>query len=387
MPIINRVAAMCEDVAAWRRDFHAHPEIGFAVERTAGIVADKLKAFGCDAVVPGVGKTGVVGLIKGRRQDFGAVVGLRADMDALPIREATGVPYASKTAGKMHACGHDGHTAMLLGAARYLCETRNFNGTVAVIFQPNEEGLTGGLAMIEDGLMERFGIQQVYGMHTSPNHELGSFAICAGPMLAACDKFTIEITGKGAHAARPHEGIDPVVIAAQTIMALQTIASRTIDPLDAVVVSTCMVRAGNAFNIIPESVGLTGTIRSLSKDVRAQTFARVRAIAEGTAASFGATAQADFEGDVPVTNNEAAKTKFVVGVAAEVVGPDNVKEMRPIMGAEDFSHMLNKCPGAFIMIGNGIGPGLHNPAYNFNDEAIPIGVSYWARLAETAMPI
>jgi hippurate hydrolase len=387
MPIINRVAAMCEDVAAWRRDFHAHPEIGFAVERTAGIVADKLKAFGCDAVVPGVGKTGVVGLIKGRRQDSGAVVGLRADMDALPIREATGVPYASKTAGKMHACGHDGHTAMLLGAARYLCETRNFNGTVAVIFQPNEEGLTGGLAMIEDGLMERFGIQQVYGMHTSPNHELGSFAICAGPMLAACDKFTIEITGKGAHAARPHEGIDPVVIAAQTIMALQTIASRTIDPLDAVVVSTCMVRAGNAFNIIPESVGLTGTIRSLSKDVRAQTFARVRAIAEGTAASFGATAQADFEGDVPVTNNEAAKTKFVVGVAAEVVGPDNVKEMRPIMGAEDFSHMLNKCPGAFIMIGNGIGPGLHNPAYNFNDEAIPIGVSYWARLAETAMPI
>jgi amidohydrolase len=387
MPIINRVAAMCEDIAAWRRDFHAHPEIGFAVERTAGIVADKLKEFGCDAVVPGVGKTGVVGLIKGRRDDSGAVVGLRADMDALPILEATGVPYASETAGKMHACGHDGHTAMLLGAARYLCETRNFNGTVAVIFQPNEEGLTGGLAMIEDGLMERFGIQQVYGMHTSPNHELGSFAICAGPMLAACDKFTIEITGKGAHAARPHEGIDPVVIAAQTIMALQTIASRTIDPLDAVVVSTCMVRAGDAFNIIPQSVGLTGTIRSLSKDVRAQTLARVRAIAEGTAASFGATAQADFEGDVPVTNNEAAKTKFVVGVAAEVVGPDNVKEMRPIMGAEDFSHMLNKRPGAFIIIGNGIGPGLHNPAYNFNDEAIPIGVSYWARLAETAMPI
>ncbi|HXE70828.1 MAG TPA: M20 aminoacylase family protein [Hyphomicrobiaceae bacterium] len=387
MPIINRVAAMCEEVAAWRRDFHAHPEIGFAVERTAGIVAEKLKAFGCDAVVAGVGKTGVVALIKGRRQDSGAVVGLRADMDALPILEATGVPYASKTTGKMHACGHDGHTAMLLGAARYLCETRNFNGTVAVIFQPNEEGLTGGLAMIEDGLMERFGIQQVYGMHTSPNHALGSFAICAGPMLAACDKFTIEIKGKGAHAARPHEGIDPVVIAAQTIMALQTIASRTIDPLDAVVVSTCMVRASDAFNIIPESVGLTGTIRSLSKDVRAQAFARVRAIAEGTAASFGATAQADFEGDVPVTNNEAAKTNFVVGVAAEVVGPDNVKQTRPIMGAEDFSHMLNKRPGAFIMIGNGIGPGLHNPAYNFNDEAIPIGVSYWARLAETAMPI
>jgi amidohydrolase len=387
MPIINRVASMHDDVAAWRRDFHEHPEIGFDVERTAGIVADKLRAFGCDKVVSGIGRTGVVGIIKGRKDASGMVVGLRADMDALPILEATGLPYASKTEGKMHACGHDGHTAMLLGAAKYLCETRNFDGSVAVIFQPNEEGLTGSLAMLEDGLMDRFGIQQVYGMHSSPNYELGKFAICAGPMLAACDKFTIEITGKGAHAARPHEGIDPVVVAAQTIMALQTIASRTIDPLDAVVVSTCMVRAGEAFNIIPQSVSLTGTIRSLSKQVRAQTFARVRAIAEGTAASFGARAQAEFEGDVPVTVNEAARTQFVTAVAAQVVGQDNVKQMRPIMGAEDFSHMLNARPGAFIMIGNGIGPGLHNPGYNFNDAAIPIGVSYWVRLAETVMPV
>src|SRR5262247_2784744 len=327
MPIVNRVASMVEEVAAWRRDFHEHPEIGFEVRRTAGIVADKLKAFGCDRVETGIGKTGVVGLIKGRRDDAGRVIGLRADMDALPILEATGLPYASKTPGRMHACGHDGHTAMLLGAAKYLCETRHFNGTVAVIFQPNEEGLTGSLAMLEDGLMQRFAIQQVYGMHTSPHHALGSFALCAGPMLAACDKFSIEITGKGSHAARPHEGIDTVVVAAQTIMALQTIASRTIDPLDAVVVSTCMVRAGEAFNIIPQSVGLTGTIRSLTRDVRAQTFARVRAIAEGTAASFGATAQTDFEGDVPVTRNEATKTKFVVAVAGEVVGSDNVKQM------------------------------------------------------------
>jgi amidohydrolase len=386
MPIVNRVAAMHEEITAWRRDIHEHPEIGFEVQRTAGLVADKLSAFGCDEVVPGVGKTGVVGVIRGRKTASAKVVGLRADMDALPILETTGVPYASKTPGKMHACGHDGHTAMLLGAAKYLCETRNFDGTVVVIFQPNEEGLTGGLAMVEDGLMERFGIQQVFGMHTSPNHELGKFALCAGPMLAACDKFTIEIAGKGSHAARPHEGIDPVVIAAQTIMALQTVASRTIDPLDAVVVSTCMVRAGNAFNVIPASVGLTGTIRTLSEEVRQKTHARVRTIAEGTAALFGGSAEASFEGDVPVTVNDAEKTKFATAVAGEIVGRDNVQDMRPIMGAEDFSHMLRKRPGAFIMIGNGVGPGLHNPGYNFNDAAIPLGVSYWARLAETAMP-
>jgi amidohydrolase len=386
MPIVNRVAAMHEEITAWRRDLHAHPELGFDVHRTAGIVASKLQAFGCDEIVPGIGKTGVVGVIKGRKAASGRVVGLRADMDALPILEATGVPYASTTPGKMHACGHDGHTAMLLGAAKYLCETRNFDGTVVVIFQPNEEGLTGSLAMIEDGLMDRFGIQQVYGMHTSPTHELGKFALCAGPMLAACDKFTIEITGKGSHAARPHEGIDPVVVAAQTIMALQTIASRTVDPLDAVVVSTCIVRAGEAFNIIAPGTTLIGTIRTLSEKVRSQTHARMTAIVEGTAALFGATAQVTFEGDVPVTINDAEKTRFAQGVAGEVVGEGNVKEMRPIMGAEDFSHMLRRCPGAFIMLGNGIGPGLHNPGYNFNDAAIPLGISYWVRLAETAMP-
>jgi amidohydrolase len=386
MPIVNRVAAMHEEITAWRRDLHAHPELGFDVHRTAGIVVDKLEAFGCDEIVPGIGKTGVVGVIKGRKTTSGKVVGLRADMDALPILEATGVPYASTTPGKMHACGHDGHTAMLLGAAKYLCETRNFDGTVVVVFQPNEEGLTGSLAMIEDGLMDRFGIQQVYGMHTSPTHALGKFALCAGPMLAACDKFTIEITGKGSHAARPHEGVDPVVVAAQTIMALQTIASRNIDPLDAVVVTTCMVRAGEAFNIIPQNMTMIGTVRALSETVRSHTHARMRAIAEGTAALFGATAQTTFEGDVPVTVNDAEKTRFAQGVAGEVVGEGNVKEMRPIMGAEDFSHMLRRRPGAFIMLGNGIGPGLHNPGYNFNDAAIPLGVSYWVRLAETAMP-
>ena len=386
MPIVNRVAAMHEEITAWRRDLHANPEIGFEVHRTAGIVAQKLKAFGCDAIVAHIGKTGVVGVIKGRKTGSGRVVGLRADMDALPIREATGVAYASKAPGKMHACGHDGHTAMLLGAAKYLCETRNFDGTVVVIFQPNEEGLTGSLAMLEDGLMERFGVQQVYGMHTSPTHELGKFALCPGPMLAACDKFTIDVTGKGSHAGRPHEGVDPVVIAAQIITALQTIASRNVDPLDAVVVSTCIVRAGEAFNIIPEGATLIGTIRTLSEKVRSHTHARMRQIAEGTAALFGATAQATIVGDVPVTVNDAEKTKFAQAVASEIVGEANVKHMRPIMGAEDFSRMLHKAPGAFIMLGNGIGPGLHNPGFNFNDAAIPLGVSYWVRLAETGMP-
>jgi hippurate hydrolase len=386
MPIVNRVAAMHEEITAWRRDLHAHPEIGFEVHRTASIVAEKLNAFGCDAIVPGIGKTGVVGVIKGRKTGSGKVVGLRADMDALPIQEATGLAYASTMPGKMHACGHDGHTAMLLGAAKHLCDTRNFDGTVVVIFQPNEEGLTGSLAMLQDGLMERFGIHEVYGMHTSPTHELGTFTLCPGPMLAACDKFTIAISGKGSHAGRPHEGVDPVVVGAQIIMALQTIASRNVNPLDAVVVSTCVVRAGEAFNIIPQDASLIGTIRTLSERVRSHTHARMRQIAEGTAALFGAMAQVILEGDVPVTVNDPEKTTFARAVASEIVGAGNVKSMRPIMGAEDFSHMLRKAPGAFIMLGNGIGPGLHNPGYDFNDAAIPLGVSYWVRLTEMAMP-
>jgi hippurate hydrolase len=387
MAIVNRVAAMQDEIALWRQDFHAHPELGFDVHRTAGIVAEKLEAFGCDEVVPGVGKTGVVGVIKGRRSASGKVVGLRADMDALPIQEATGVPYASSNPGKMHACGHDGHTAMVLGAAKYLAETRNFDGTAVVIFQPNEEGLTGGLAMVEDGLLERFGIQEVYGIHTWPGRAVGTFAICPGPMLAAADKFTVEIAGKGSHAARPHESIDPVVIAAQTIMALQTIASRTIDPNDAVVVSTCMVHGGEAFNVIPDTVALTGTIRTLAEPVRAQAKRRLAEIAEGTARLFGASARVAFEGDVPATVNEPAKTAFACGVAREVAGAQNViDDMRPFMGAEDFAHMLNRRPGAYILLGNGNSAALHNAAYNFNDAAIPYGVSYLVRLAETAMP-
>jgi hippurate hydrolase len=387
MPVVNRIAAMQDEVAQWRQDLHEHPELGFDVHRTAGIVAEKLEAFGCDEVVPGIGRTGVVGVIRGRKTGSGRVMGLRADMDALPILEATGAPYASKTPGKMHACGHDGHTSMLLGAAKYLCETRNFDGTVIVVFQPNEEGLSGGAEMLEDGLISRFGIQDFYGMHTWPGTAVGTFGTRPGPLLAAADRFSIEIAGKGAHAMAPHTSIDPVVVAAHTITALQTIAARNVNPLEAAVVSTCMVHAGDAFNIIPEKATLTGTVRTLNEAVRSAVHARLSAIAEGTATMLGAKAQVRFDGSVPVTMNDPEKTKLAVRVAREVAGDDNVRDdVPPTMGAEDFAFMLKERPGAYILIGNGPGPGLHTPGYNFNDAALPYGISYLARLAETGMP-
>ena len=388
MPVINRIAAMQEEVAAWRQDFHQHPEIGFEVHRTAGIVAEKLEAFGCDEVVPGIGKTGVVGLIKGRKSASGKVMGLRADMDALPIHEATGEPYASRTAGKMHACGHDGHTSMLLGAAKYLCETRNFDGTVCLVFQPNEEGLTGGVAMLEDGLLDRFRIQELYGIHTWPGADLGTFGIRPGALLAAADRFTIHIAGKGAHAMAPHTSIDPVLVAAHTITALQSIASRAINPLDAVVVSTCMVHAGEAFNIIPEHATLTGTVRTLSEHVRDTVEAQLTKLAQTTASAFGASATVTYERAVPVTVNDPDKTRLATGVAREIVGDGKVHDnVPPAMGAEDFAHMLKQRPGAYILLGNGPGPGLHTPGFNFNDAALPIGISYLVRLVETGMPV
>jgi hippurate hydrolase len=387
MPVINRVAAMQEEVGEWRRDFHSHPELGFEVHRTAGIVADKLRAFGCDEVVTGIGRTGVVGLIKGRKTQSGKVMGLRADMDALPIHEATGVAYASRTPGTMHACGHDGHTAMLLGAAKYLCETRNFDGTVCLIFQPDEEGLGGGAAMLADGLIDRFGIQELYGMHTWPGAEVGTFGIRPGPLLAAGDRFTVEIAGKGAHAMAPHTSIDPVLVAAHTIAALQSIASRSVSPLEAVVVSTCMVHAGDAFNIIPERAMLGGTVRTLSEEVRDTAEARLTQIAQATAAAFGATAKVGYERAVPATMNDPDKTRFAVRAAREVAGDGKVRDdIAPAMGSEDFAFMLKERPGAYILIGNGSGPGLHTPGYNFNDAALPYGISYLARLAETGMP-
>jgi amidohydrolase len=387
MPIINRVAAMQDEIAAWRRDIHANPELLYEVQRTAGLVADKLEAFGCDEVVPGIGRTGVVGVIKGRKAASGKVIGLRADMDALPMTETTGLPYSSKTQGRMHACGHDGHTSMLLGAAKYLCETRNFDGTAIVIFQPAEEGGAGGKAMVEDGLMDRWGIQEVFGMHNMPGVPVGQFAIRPGPLLAASDRIAIDVTGKGGHAARPHDCIDTVLVACNIVTALQSIVARNVDPLKSAVVSVCMLHAGEAENVIPETAQLKGTVRTLTPGVRDLVERRFVEVAETTAKLYGATAKATYVRGYPVTTNHARQTEFAAAVAAQVAGADKVDtNTPPLMGGEDFSYMLESRPGAFIFLGNGDTASVHHPKYDFNDGAIPAGVSYWARLVETAMP-
>jgi amidohydrolase len=386
MPVINRVADLHSDITAWRRDLHAHPELLFDVQRTAGTVAEKLKAFGCDEVVTGLGRTGVVGVIHGRKSSSGKTIGLRADMDALPIEEANNLPYKSTVPGKMHACGHDGHTAMLLGAARYLTETRNFAGTAVVIFQPAEEGGGGGREMVDDGLMDRFGIREVYGMHNYPGMPVGSFGIRPGPMMAAADALTIDIEGVGAHAARPHLGIDTVLVGAQIINAIQSVVARNVDPLKSAVVSICMFRAGNADNVIPQTVQLRGTARSLAADVRDLLEKRLRVVVESTAAAHGGKAKLTYKRGYPVLVNHEDQTEFAASIASQIAGSDKVDtSLPPMMGAEDFSYMLNARPGAFIWIGNGDSAGLHHPSYDFNDEAIPFGTSYWVRLVETAL--
>jgi amidohydrolase len=386
MPIINRLAEYQDEVAAWRHDLHRHPEILYEVHRTAATVAERLAEFGVDEVVTGLGRTGVVGVIRGKRGNGDRTIGLRADMDALPLTELTGKPYASTVAGKMHACGHDGHTAMLLGAAKYLAETRNFDGTAVVIFQPAEEGGGGGKAMIEDGLMERFGIDEVYGMHNMPGLDIGKFAIRPGPIMAATDEFNLTIAGHGAHAAKPHSSIDPIIVGTQLVQALQTIVSRSVDPLESVVVSVTKFHAGEAHNIIPETARLGGTVRTLTGEMRDLAEKRIREIAAGIAAVYGAHIEVDYDRNYPVTVNHADNTTFAGDVAAEVVGAERVdRDVAPMMGGEDFSYMLEKRPGAFIFIGNGDTAGLHNPAYDFNDEALPIGASYWVRLVETSL--
>ncbi|MBV9704179.1 MAG: amidohydrolase [Methylobacteriaceae bacterium] len=388
MPIISTVTDLVDDVATWRHDFHMHPELLYEVHRTAAIVAEKLNGFGCDEVVEGIGRTGVVGIIRGRRQASRKTIALRADMDALPIQEDTEVPYKSTIDGKMHACGHDGHTAMLLGAARHLCETRNFDGTAAMVFQPAEEGGAGGKAMLDDRLMDRFGIGEVYGMHAMPGLPVGAFAICAGPIMAAADRFEITVNGVGGHAARPHECIDPIMVGAQIVGALQTIAARGVDPLDACVVSITRFHAGEAVNVIPTSAQLGGTIRALSEPVRSFAEARLHEIVEGTAATHRTTATIAYQRGYPVTINDAEKTNFAIQAACDIVGADRIDTaLPPSMGAEDFSYMLEARPGAYIFIGNGDGASWHHPAFDFNDAALPFGISYWARLVENRLSL
>ena len=387
MPVLNRVAEFQPEIAAWRRDFHAHPEVLFDVHRTAGIVAEKLRAFGCDEVVTGIGRTGVVGIIKGRGAGT-RTIGLRADMDALPMTEKTGLPHASTIPGKMHACGHDGHTSMLLGAAKYLAETRNFDGRVALIFQPAEEGGGGGKVMLEDGLIEKFDIAEVYGMHNWPGMPVGTFGIRSGGIMAATDRFYIDITGKGGHAARPQQTVDPIIVAAQMVTALQTIVSRNLDPLDSAVLSVTMVEAGEADNVISRTAKITGTVRTLDGQVQDFIEARLAEFVPQFALSFGAEASVRYARGYPVTVNAEEQTRFAAAVARDVVGAANVDDdVAPSMGGEDFSFMLNRRPGAYIFLGNGDSTELHTDTYDFNDEAIPVGVSYWVRLAEKALPV
>ncbi|MHC2000765.1 M20 aminoacylase family protein [Methylobacterium sp. CM6241] len=387
MPIVDRIAALADEITAWRHDLHAHPELQYDVHRTAGFVADKLRDFGCDEIATGIGRTGVVGLIRGRSHGSNRAIGLRADMDALPIQEVRDLAYRSTAPGRMHACGHDGHTAMLLGAAKYLAETRDFDGTAVMIFQPAEEGGGGGEAMVRDGMMERFGVETVYGLHNIPGLELGRFAIRPGPIMASTDRFTITIEGRGGHAAQPHLVIDSVLVASHVVIALQSVVARSINPLESGVVSVCALEAGDAFNVLPQQVTMRGTMRALSKTVRATMQERIGAIVTNTAAAYGATARVDYSGGYPVTENHPAEADFIADVAAGIVGEERVeRDVAPMMAAEDFSYMLAHRPGAYIFMGNGDSAGLHHPHYDFNDAAIPYGASLWARVIETALP-
>ncbi len=386
MPVINRIASYAQDMAAWRQHLHQNPELGFECHETAAFVEQQLRAFGITEIHTGIAKTGIVALIEG--QGDGPTIGLRADMDALPIVEETNAPYASQIHGKMHACGHDGHTTMLLGAARYLAETRNFSGRVALIFQPAEEDGGGGGVMVEEGIMERFDIAQVYALHNAPGVPFGQFITCPGPIMAAVDSFHIDIRGLGGHGAMPHETRDPVVAALAIGQAIQTISSRNHYALDDLVVSITQIHTGSAENIVPETAYLGGTVRTFDKGVQAMVRRRMEAIVQGTAAAFDVEAVLRYHVYYPSTINHAAETEFAVSVATEVVGPDLVDGAASReMGAEDFSYMLESRPGAYLFLGQGEGAGLHQAGYDFNDEVAPIGASFFARLVERAQPV
>ena len=382
MPVLNRASELQAETAIWRQYLHQHPEIGYDVHQTAAFIEQKLREFGIDDIVTGIGRTGLVGIIHGTKGD-GPTIGLRSDMDALPMPEETGLDYASIYDGKMHACGHDGHMAMLLGAAKYLSETRNFRGSVAVIFQPAEEDGAGGEAMVKDGMMERFNIKEVYGMHTLAGLPVGEFATRTGPIMGATDEYIITVHAKGGHAAYPHNTIDPIVIGAQLVGLLQTIAARNIDPMEAVVLTITQFNAGTALNIIPETASLAGTIRTLSHDVRAYAVKRLHEICAGLALAHGIEIHVQHMPGYPVTVNNADETQNAVEAATSVVGPKAVHGNMPAsLGAEDFSYMAMARPGAFIFIGNGDTQDVHNTKFNFDDDAIPFGVSYWASLVQ-----
>ncbi|SNR42161.1 M20 aminoacylase family protein [Puniceibacterium sediminis] len=384
MPVVNRIAEFAEDMKTWRHHLHRNPELGLECHATAAFVAARLREFGVDEVHEGLAVTGLVGIIHG--QGAGPVTGLRADMDALPMDEETGADWASEMGGKMHACGHDGHTTMLLGAARYLAETRNFSGSVALIFQPAEETIGGGRIMVEEGMMDRFGITEVYALHTDPFGALGQFRTRPGPIMAAVDDFEITVTGKGGHAAYPHECVDPMPCTLAIGQALQTIVSRNADPLASLVVSLTQVHGGSAFNIIPEEVSMGGTVRSFDPALRDLAEKRLRTIVQGLALSYGVSAHVDYHRNYPPTVNHADQTGYAVQVAREV-GASVMDDLAPEMGAEDFSYMLNARPGAFLFLGQGIGPSVHHPKFDFNDEAAPYGASFFVRLIEARQPL
>jgi hippurate hydrolase len=383
MAVIERITQYQNSLVDWRHDIHAHPELGFQETRTADLVAEKLAAFGCE-VHRGIGKTGVVGRLKVGTS--ARSIGLRADLDALPIHETNQFAYRSRHEGRMHACGHDGHTTMLLGAAKYLAETRQFDGTVNFIFQPAEEGLGGGDAMVKDGLFQRFPCDAIFGMHNRPGLAVGKFAIRTGAMMAGGAYFDIAIQGKGAHGARPESGIDPVIVASHITTALQTIVSRNVRPIDTAVVSVTQIHAGDAYNVIPQDAFIRGTARAFSNETLALIETNMRRIATNVAAGFGANATFDFRVVFLPLVNDAAETAFIADTAATLVGDENVnRNNNLVMASEDFSFMLEACPGAYIQIGNGDGVGgceVHNPGYDFNDAILPLGASLYARLAE-----